>query len=98
MSKAKDKIIAVTPLRAGNLVLVRTVTNYYTGRVEEVTEHEILLSDAAWIPDTGRFATALSTGSLGEVEPYPEGCVVSVNRGAVVDACDWKHGLPRTQK
>jgi len=67
----------------GKNVLIRTVTNYYTGNVVEETEKWLKLERAAWIPDTGRFSTALATGEYSEVEPYPEAVVVML--AAVVD-------------
>ena len=88
---------AKSPLTVGTAVLIRTVTHYLTGRVEAVGEHEILLSSAAWIADTGRYADALRTGTLSEVEPYPDG-IVAVGRGAIVDAAIWPHALPREQR
>jgi len=86
-----SRIVAV-----GSKVLIRTVTHYYTGRIVEMTPTEIVLADAAWIADTGRFATALEKGTLSEVETFPAG--VSVARGAVVDVSPWPHDLPRAQK
>lgn len=86
-----------SPLSLGNAVLIRAVTNYFTGRIVGLTQEEILIEDAAWISSTGQFSTALSTGHLDEVEPYPDG-VVSINRGACVDVCSWGHALPREQK
>jgi hypothetical protein len=81
----------------GKKVLVRTVTHYYTGLLAGVTGGDdgvwLHLADAAWIADTGRFHTALATGTLSEVEPYPADCWVSA--GAVVDVCEWAHELPR---
>ena len=77
-------------------VLIRTVTMIYTGRVADIDLDTILLEDAAWIADTGRFADALKTGSLKEVEPYVG--PVYVSRAAVVDICFWDHDLPRVQK
>ncbi len=91
MAKAAKKILAV-----GTKVLIRTVTHYYTGRIVELNATEIVLEDAAWIADTGRFATALKDGTLNEVEPYPAG--TSVSRGAVVDVSPWNHDLPKAQK
>jgi len=67
----------------GKNVLIRTVTNYYTGNVVEETKKWLKLERAAWIPDTGRFSTALATGEYSEVEPYPEAVVVML--AAVVD-------------
>jgi hypothetical protein len=94
---AKSEADVVGPIMVGKSVLVRAVTHYYTGRVVAFSAEELLLEDAAWIADTGRFATALRTGVLSEVEPYPDG-VVSINRGAIVDVSEWKHALPRDQK
>jgi hypothetical protein len=91
------KKLVTGPLSVGATVLIRTITMYYTGRVVGLSDAEILLEDAAWIADVGRFADALRTGALSEIEPYPDG-VVSINRGSVVDVCAWAHPLPRTQK
>lgn len=85
-----------SPFTVGNAVLVRCVTHYYTGRVVEVTAEHVILTDAAWIADTGRFAASLTSGTLDEVEPYPD--PVSIARGAIVDATLWRHALPRTVK
>jgi hypothetical protein len=78
----------------GKNVFVRTVTHYYTGHLAAVDDGWLILDDAAWIADTGRFGEALTTGKLSEVEPYPGRCLVQV--GAVVDMCEWTHDLPRT--
>jgi hypothetical protein len=83
-------------IEVGKSYLIRTVTLHYTGRVERVTESDIALSDAAWIADTGRYSDSVKTGSLGEVEPYPDGVVVC--RGGVIDLVEWKHDLPKEQK
>ncbi len=80
----------------GEAYLIRTVTYFYTGRVTHVTDSDIELSDAAWIPDTGRFGDALKSGKFHEVEPYPDKCYVS--RAAIVDFSIWMHLLPREQK
>lgn len=87
-----------SPVRMGNTVYIRTVTHHYTGKIVLLTKDEIVLHDASWVADSGRWADALRTGILNEVEPYPDGVLVSVNRGAGCDVSDWKHALPRTQK
>jgi len=84
------------PFKIGGTYLFRLVTNYWTGRVVSVGEHEIVIEDAAWIADTGRFHDALITGSLNEVEPV-DGLVI-IGRGALVDTTEWRHALPRDQK
>ena len=82
----------------GQNVFIRTVTMFFTGRVERVTRNWIVLSSAAWIASTGRFADAVRTGSLDEIEPYPDNVTVRVARGGIIDVFDWKHPLPRVQK
>jgi len=82
--------------KVGASYFIRTVTNYYTGRLMRVTDKELELEDAAWIADTGRFHDALKTGELKEVEPFTLNVIVG--RGAVVDAQEWQHDLPREQK
>ncbi len=86
------------PLYVGNTVFIRTVTHYYTGKVEAVSKTEVLLSSCAWIADTGRFSDALDKGQFNEVEPYPAGAIVSIERGGMVDTSDFKHALPTVQK
>ena len=76
--------------------MIRTVTLYYTGRVALVKASEVVLSEAAWIADTGRFHDALRDGTLSEVEPFVG--PVSINRGSIIDVTEWKHPLPRLQK
>ena len=85
------------PYPVGTAMLLRTVTMIVTGRVLAVGPQEIVLEDAAWIADTGRYHEALRTGVLKEVEPYPAGPVV-VGRGAIIDGCVWAHALPRSAK
>ena len=86
----------ISPLSIGKSVFVRTVTHYYTGKVSLVKAHEIVLTEAAWIADTGRFHNAMSEGTLSEVEPFVN--PVSINRDAIVDVTEWKHPLPKVQK
>jgi len=77
--------------------MVRTVTLYYTGRLVAADGQWLTLEDVAWVADTGRWSTALTTGTLVEVEPYPDGRVL-VAVGAVVDVCSWAHELPRKRR
>jgi hypothetical protein len=80
----------------GKNVFVRTVTHYYTGHLAAIEDGWLILGNAAWVVDTGRFGEALATGELSEVEPYPGACLVAA--GAVVDMCEWTHDLPRTAR
>lgn len=80
----------------GTKYLIRTVTMYYTGLLISVTDSDVVLSDAAWIADTGRFHDALKTGELNEIEPFRHNVIIP--RGCIIDATTWDHDLPRVQK
>lgn len=86
------------PMPVGTPVFIRTVTHHYTGRVVEYAEEEVALEDAAWIADDGRFAEAMKSGEFGEVEPYPDGRRVVINRGAIIDWSPAPAELPRSQR
>jgi len=85
------------PYAVGSNYLIRTVTMTYTGKLVEVGDKELVLLNAAWIPDSGRWADAVKTGSFNEVEPYPDGERVIVGRGAILDAVK-VDTIPRSQK
>lgn len=84
------------PYKMGANYFLCTVTKYFTGRLVEVGEKEIVIEDAAWIADTGRFTQALKTGNFSEVEMYPKGRVI-LGRGALIDATEIET-LPSSQK
>ena len=96
LAKMFPKCAQDSPWVIGANYLIRTVTMIQTGRLVTVGDKEIVLEDAAWIADTGRFADALKTNNFTEVEPFPPGPVI-VGRGAVIDAVQI-HTLPRVQK
>ena len=85
------------PWVVGKTYLIRTVTMIQTGRLVAVYDKELVLEEAAWVADTGRFNDALSKGTLNEIEPFPDGPVI-VGRGAICDAAIWSHPFPRKQK
>ena len=93
--KRKSQDGVVEPFPIGGSIFIRTVTNYYTGRVVGLVDGFVQLADAAWIADTGRFSTAIETGEFNEVEPLTT-CYVS--RASIVDVVPWLHPLPRKQQ
>lgn len=88
--------VTSAPWEIGKIYLIRTVTMIDTGKLVEVTPIELVLEDAAWIADTGRFSEAVEKAEFGEVEPFPEGRVI-VGRASVIDAVQIKKA-PRSQK
>lgn len=81
----QDNVVA--PWVLGKIYLIRTVTMIDTGILVAVTDKELVLEDAAWIPDTGRFSDAIAKAEFNEVEPFPAGRVI-LNRGCVIDAVE----------
>ena len=80
----------------GKAYLVRTVTLYYTGLLKAITESDLVLESAAWIPDTGRFYNCLKESKIQECEPFVNDVIIS--RGAIIDATIWSGSLPADQK
>ena len=80
---------------------IRTVTMALTGELVAVTPQELVLNNAAWIADTGRFASFirgdLSSSSI-EIEPFPDKKLVILGRNSIIDAVEWNYPLPREQK
>lgn len=88
-------------LKVGTTYFIRTVTYHYTGKLvgfNGPNNSELVIESAAWIADSGRFATAIKDGKLSEVEPYPDGTLVAINRTAIVDYCAVTWDSPRSQK
>jgi hypothetical protein len=86
------------PFEIGKAYLIRTVTMIDIGIVKAVGDGELVLSNASWIADTGRFHDALKDGAekLAEVEPFTGDVIIG--RGAIIDAVEWSHPLPSEQK
>jgi len=65
---------------------IRTVTMIYTGRLKAINQTELLIDEAAWIPETERWADFVDTGAHKEAEPYKRPVVIS--RGAILDVTE----------
>lgn len=89
--------VASHPYEIGKSYFIQTVTHYYTGRLIQVLKDELVLEEASWIADTGRFKDFIQDGKFNEVEPYPAGKLF-IGRGSLVQAFEWNHKLPRDQK
>jgi hypothetical protein len=69
-------------------VFIRTVTHHYTGKIIKVTEKDIILKDASWIADDGRFHKFLNdpVKEVCECEPYHNDVVLMI--GAILDVTE----------
>jgi hypothetical protein len=77
--------------KPGDKLFIRTVTYHQLGEVEAVDDGFVKLKEASWVADSGRFHTALETGTLAEVEYVG---TAYVNVGTIVDVFPWEHALP----
>ena len=81
----------------GGVMLIETVTKYYVGEVVSVCPQDIVLHDACWVANTGRYHQFLATGDGGnttELEPCRDGIAI-IGRGSIVCAQPYDHGLIR---
>lgn len=99
IAKKKDSATTkkVGVWEVGKNYVLRTVTMIDVGRLVAVTDQELVLEDACWIADTGRWNEFLKDGTYLDSEPFPEGRVV-VGRNALIDAVLWNHALIRSVK
>lgn len=84
------KPIEGVPFKIGKSYFFRTVTYHLTGRVSQIVGKFLVLEDAAWIADSGRFNEFVkgnSNESL-EVEPFVKN--VFLNIDSITDATESK--------
>lgn len=100
LHESKDEGVDPHPYKIGKNYLIVTVTRIYVGRLVEVYKNELVLEDASWVADTGRFSAALKNGietqTSSEIELF--NTPVIIGRGSLVDACEYMHDLPTKTK
>ena len=85
------------PFEVGKNYLIRTITMVDVGRVTKIVGKFIVMDDASWIADTGRFFECLRKSDVFiEVEPFQH--PIFVNTDAIVDATLWPLALPTKAK
>lgn len=78
----------------GKSYFIRTVTYHLIGKVKAVKKQFLILENASWVADSGRFMNAIKEGKLNEVEPVGK---AFVNIDSITDAFPWLHKLPSEQ-
>ena len=92
----KPKAAPKHPLVIGKKYFIRTVTHYYTGKLTGIVGNWLVLEEAAWIADTGRFHDFLKDGKCNEYEGFV--APVRIPVGSIIDVTDWKFPLFTGQK
>ena len=72
------------PFAVGDIVCVHTVTGWYVGVLDGVTATDLVLKNAAWVADSGRFSDFCATGEAKEIEPFPTHSRIAIGRGAII--------------
>ncbi len=99
IEEQKSKLCDVkTPFTIGTSYLIRTVTMIYTGKLVKIYPNELVIVNAAWIPETQRWADSVAKGVFKEVEPYPPKTEVILMKGAILDASPVQWELPSKQQ
>jgi hypothetical protein len=83
------------PFIVGEAYLIRTVTYHQVGVLMEIKGDFLVLKDASWVADSGRFSDCLSKGTFNEVEYVG---IIFVNKNSIVDAFPWTNKLPKETK
>ena len=83
------------PFAVGKAYFIRTVTYHMLGKIERISGNFLVLSEASWIADSGRFNEAISKGNLNETE-YVGDAILGIQ--TIVDSFPWKHSLPKESK
>jgi hypothetical protein len=83
------------PFEVGEAYLIRTVTYHILGRVKSIKGNFLVMNEASWVADSGRFNEAIGKGTLNEVE-YVGDAIVAIT--AISDAYPWSHKLPKESK
>ncbi len=82
-----------TFFEVGKAYCIRGAVYHYLGRVKAVSDTEVLLEEASWLADSGRFGEMLGAkGEPAESERYPSDCVVPL--ASISDYTEWAHELP----
>lgn len=84
------------PFKIGEKYFIRTATFFQLGRLKEICGKWLILEDAAWIADTGRFHEFLKDGKCNEYEAFVDNVFIPID--SVIDITIWSHSLFKGNK
>lgn len=94
---ARDVLDPITPFIIDKNYLIRTITMIDVGKVKAIVGNFLILTNASWIGDTGRFNECLTRNDIfNEVEPFKYDVFINLN--SIVDATPWPYDLPTAPK
>ena len=85
--KHEEPVSQDCPWHVGKKYMIRTVTMHIAGELTWIGDKELVLKNAAWIADSGRFNEAVrDISKCNEVEPFEKDVIIG--RGSIVDATE----------
>ena len=89
------------PFEVGEAYFFRTVTYHTVAKVKKIVGNFLVLEEASWIADSGRFGEFINDGKVyestsSEVEPIEVPVIININ--SIVDAFVWHHKMPNKVK
>lgn len=84
------------PFEIGKKYFIRTATYFQLGRLKEIKGKWLILEEASWIADTGRFHEFLRDGKCNEYESFIEDVYIPLD--SVIDITLWTHSLFKGNK
>lgn len=79
------------PFKVGEKYFIRTATLFHLGRLKEIVGEWLVLENASWIADTGRFHEFLMDGKCNEYESFVNDAFVPLS--SVIDITKWNFDL-----
>ena len=68
-----------------------TVLGWYKGKLERITDKELVLKDASWVSESERFSEyAADSSNVKEEEPFPENTRMIVERTSLIGGFEIK--------
>lgn len=84
------------PFKIGEKYFIRTATYFHLGKLKDIQGKWLILEQASWIADTGRFYDFLKDGKCNEYESFQNDVYVPLD--SVIDITIWDHELFKGNK
>jgi hypothetical protein len=84
------------PFKIGEKYFIRTATYFQLGRLKDIQGKWLILEEACWIADTGRFHEFLKDGKCNEYEEFTNDVYIPLD--SVIDITKWSHALFKGNK
>ena len=84
----------------GKSYFIRTITHHYLCKIVEICDLCIVGTSCVWVADDGRYHKFLQGewSNDSEREPYPADKKVQIFLGTFIDAMEWEHPIPESEK